>query len=91
MFCIRSMSITFLFSFFFVNSLLMFESPDLYSRLSINEDNFNHVTIWPLIELAVNESRSNYKLSFVPGEYNLQFSEEEYKANAVVLGENDLY
>lgn len=61
----------------------MYNVPNLSTQLSLNEANFNHVFIWPLIELAINTI--GRKLVFVSGKYVLQSSSEEYKADAVAL------
>lgn len=52
----------------------------------MTESYFNYLLVWPLIELAV-ESTSREGLLFIPGEYVLNASKEEYKADAAVLGE----
>ncbi|KAI9256032.1 hypothetical protein EDC94DRAFT_523503, partial [Helicostylum pulchrum] len=60
----------------------LFDRLNLYSSLAINEPNFNHVLIWPLVELAVSNMK---EFIFIPGEYTLKSSEEEYKADAAVI------
>lgn len=61
----------------------MYKVPNLSMRLSLDEANFNHVLVCPLMELAVNTI--GVKLVFVPEEYVSQSSSEEYKADAIVL------
>jgi hypothetical protein len=64
--------------------LTIFKKPDLLGRLSINEANFNHVLIWPLMELAV-DNVTEYNLTFIPGEFILSSSDEDYKADACIV------
>lgn len=53
-------------------------------KIAINEAFFNYVFVWPMVELSA-ETTNNSDISFVPGEYILHSSVEEYKADAVVL------
>jgi hypothetical protein len=65
----------------------LFKKDNLHARLALNEANFNHLFNWTLMELAV-DTVEKENLTFVPGEYTLDSSSEEYKADGVVFGHN---
>ncbi|KAG0805097.1 hypothetical protein G6F20_012176 [Rhizopus arrhizus] len=73
---------------FFCFCILLFKKPNLYERLKISECNFNRLLIWPAMEVAV-DSISCSDLSFMSAEYKLKSSDEEYKADACVLDDDN--
>ncbi|KAG0890719.1 hypothetical protein G6F34_012287 [Rhizopus arrhizus] len=73
---------------FFRFCILLFKKPNLYERLKISECNFNRLLIWPAMEVAV-DSISCSDLSFMSAEYKLKSSDEEYKADACILDDDN--
>ncbi|KAG1001893.1 hypothetical protein G6F57_013586 [Rhizopus arrhizus] len=73
---------------FFRFCITLFKKPNLYERLKISECNFNRLLIWPAMEVAV-DSISCSDLSFMSAEYKLKSSDEEYKADACVLDDDN--
>ncbi|KAI8351220.1 hypothetical protein EDC96DRAFT_546843 [Choanephora cucurbitarum] len=66
------------------NSLWLYRKKGLYKRLAINESSFNHLLVWPMMELAVDEI-DDEELTFVTAEYVLKSSVEEYKTDGCIL------
>lgn len=70
----------------------LFKDNDLHYRLRLTESMFNHVYNWPIMELVVDTIKkhgtgqdSECNLLFVSGEYILSSSEEEFKADAIII------
>ncbi|KAG1146494.1 hypothetical protein G6F37_004663 [Rhizopus arrhizus] len=68
----------------FFGFIMTFFKKNSVKKIAINEAFFNYVFVWPMVELSA-ETTNNSDISFVPGEYILHSSVEEYKADAVVL------
>ncbi|KAI8382445.1 hypothetical protein BD560DRAFT_487289 [Blakeslea trispora] len=83
---IKNSTLPVLVAEFFLFMSVLFRR-DLKKRISISEANYNHTLLWPLIELTV-DSLKNDDISFVCGEHVLLCSEEEYKADGVVMYHN---
>lgn len=71
---------------FFRACLWIYKKPNLYSRLSLCENGFNHNFIWPVMEFAVDQVKDAFK--FHHAEYILKAADEENKVDACVIFEN---
>lgn len=62
------------------------------TALDTNEAAFNHEFVWPFMQLAVNGvNKEKFPgVKFVPGEVNLEASEEEYNADGIVTIANGI-
>lgn len=56
---------------------------DIHESLSQSESSFNFRMVWPLMSLACETSSS--RLTFLPGEYILKTSKQDYKADACIV------
>lgn len=56
---------------------------DIHKPLSQSESSFNFRVVWPLMSLACETSSS--RLTFLPGEYSLKASKQDYKADACII------
>ncbi|KAI8365576.1 hypothetical protein BD560DRAFT_332655, partial [Blakeslea trispora] len=75
---------------FFKTCLWLHRKKGLYRRLAINESSFNHLLVWPIMELAVDDI-DDEELTFVTAEHVLKSSAEEYKADGCILfGEDEI-
>ncbi|KAG1168488.1 hypothetical protein G6F70_009090 [Rhizopus microsporus] len=68
---------------FFKECTVFFKKPNLIKRLAFNETSFNRLLVWPLWDIAVDSIGDT--LIVIPGEYILKASQEECKADGVVL------
>lgn len=75
--------------FMYCYSMSAFRNNDLSEKLATNESYFHHALLWPIIEMAV-DSCGRRALNFIPGERILRTSEEEYKADGVVVRNDGL-
>ncbi|KAI8070641.1 uncharacterized protein B0P05DRAFT_513835 [Gilbertella persicaria] len=62
---------------------------DLEKRITFNESNYSFHVLWPLVEFAV-DSLNKENLSFICGEHILVSSKEEYKADGVVVLQDNI-
>ncbi|KAI7884136.1 uncharacterized protein EV154DRAFT_485457 [Mucor mucedo] len=59
---------------------------DLCKRLNKSESNFSRLLVWPAVEVSVDLVEA---LEFLPGEYALKSTNENYNADGCVVDEDD--
>lgn len=70
--------------------MLLFKKSNLYKRLNVSESNFSRLLVWPAVEVSIESAE---QMEFLPGEYILKSSQENYKADGCIIDDknNELF